>query len=228
MHLHCSLALIAPLALVLLEGCSYSKLGRVYDGQEAEQIRISQMRPRKPLRASIAYEKEPDKFGGDKDRYHVEDGLPAVTKRLEDSGYFASVRQTPTADDDVRIVFGGTWCTYYKEDSPVNILVGMITLPLLLPVPNKQSENHCDLRFSYSLRGVGANGDATAEAKVRYGYARTDYTVTPWWKWAYTGESRQERQWDYLMDQGVAKFLNEMIGDWNQRTSARYKKEGAK
>lgn len=212
-------------AIWFLSGCSYSALGRVYDGQETDEIALTSARPRKPLRASISYEKVPDRFGGDNERYHSEEGFSAVVKRLEDSGYFASVRERAAADDDVRIVFGGTWCTYYSAHSPVTILVGMLTLPLLEPVPGKQAENHCDMRFSYSLRGVWeATPEATASENVRYGYMRSDYTIAPWWKWVYTGDSRQERQWDYLMDQAVAKLLNKMVADWNQKVAARYRK----
>lgn len=222
MRLQCLFAALCALGLV--EGCAYSTVGRVYDGDESDQIRLSQLRPRKPLRASIVYEKAQDSLSSEDNRHHTDDGLPAVTKRLEDSGYFEPIRQSPSADDDVRIVFGGTWCTRYKADGPGRVLIGVVTLPLLLPVPNKEAENHCDLRFTYSLRDAG---EAATENAVSYGYARNDYTATPWWKWAYTGESRQERQWDYLFDQSVAKLLNAMIGDWNQRVAARSKKGGS-
>ncbi len=133
-------------------------------------------------------------------------------KRLEESGYFASLRTTATIESDIEIRYLKTECDQrdHITDSFLGTWLVMMPLGLLITFPTlgmvpAMNAGEWDCRRNFSFRWL--KGSDTQTRSVSHHYVDTEY-VTTFTHALYTSAERERYQLAYSVDQAVAELLN--------------------
>jgi hypothetical protein len=127
-----------------------------------------------------------------------------VARLLETSGYFASVRRSPSSADDVHFVFDGYVCEQtWTADAAVTMLGGFSQVVTLGLAPMPKWKESCAVKLTYVLaRDAGKSGSY-------YPYTQKTYQTTLGW-WIYSSAARDKYQRELLLDRAVDKLLADL------------------